>query len=696
MNIKDYIQYKRSTFAMVLLALVLVSFSMHFLMCEEEEARNNNVTSADMSGSSIKTERYKPINDQLLPIRSANALENATQIYSTSESYSQCEIENTEVWDKLQRVKNAIDSELLTLDNSRLLSDAVFLLKNEGYFNTYDALLNLYRLQLANQEQHFQRRPLQPSQEETDEIRSAAYLLQDVADATAQQNIEKTIQAAYAFRQNNDEHGYALRRGRNKFLLTPDVVIGHSLATASLAFVDDIAAQYPVSHLLFTQAVRSGASNEVLEKLLASFDFSNKPIYTKHNTLQTALQAAIEAESLNAIRLILSHPNLQHTEFFFNPLNTIIFTTLSTKQETFTDDQKAMMTLLAEHGFCVEIVSSPHAKQPMLAGYIAMLERPIVDQLKGLSILPQHIDTLPIHPDSALPLHLRNQLKRDAFQSQVLIDEFNEKAKTCREKKKALQSLVPPLISIDDVFVYINADKSFNENVQILKQQSLTLVDAYYKKMSSQSSDTRSADAIAASTDSLKEVPFSVHAKINELTPFERHHLTEVYCQKFGKHSIDDIFDTVQSMNFSLFSTEACLAGTPDDYAETERYFYHHENTYPGIIYNKLAHYAVVQAIEALSDPAFQRPKDYNGYPDGRDALMLALDIKLATHNADKKDYKTLISGLIEKTELIDEHFKRLHRLKVEHFLFFEQLASIHPQIRQAVAYPLAKYKTQR
>lgn len=693
MTIKDNKRYRKAMLVTVVLVTTLVGIALYFFTNEKDDTFKNSALSIDTSESTIKPENYRLMNAPLTPGHTANALENASQIYSASESYSQCEIENAEVWEKLQLVKNAINSELLALDNSRLHRDAVFLLQREGYFNTSDALLHLYRLQLANQQQKFQRAPLQPTQEEIDEIRNASYLLQDIVEAAAQQDIEKVMQAAYAFRQNSDKYGYAIRRGRNKFLITPDVVIGHSLASASPTFVDDIAAQYPVSHLLFTQAVRSGASNEVLEKLLASFDFTNKPIYTKHNTLQTALQAAIEIESLNAMQLILSQPNLQHSAFFFNPLNTIIFNAINVKKNEFTEIQKAMMTELGERGFRVEIVSSPHANKPMLAGYIAMLERPIVDQLKALSIHPQHIDKLSVPPDSALPLHLQNQLKRDAFQSQVLIDEFNEKAKTCREKKKALQSLVPPLISIDDVFVYINADNSFTENVQLLKQQSLTLVDAYYKKMSSQSSDTRSVNTIAASTDSLKEIPFDVLAKINELTPFERHHLTERYCQKFGKHFIDDIFDTVQSMNFSLFSFEACLAGTSDDYAETERYFYHHENTYPGIVYNKLAHHAVNQAIEALSDPAFQRLKDFSGYPHGRDALMLALDIKLATHNVDKQDYKTLISALIEKTELTDEHFKRLHRLKINHFLFFEELAALHPQIRQAVAYPLAKYR---
>ena len=82
------------------------------------------------------------------------------------------------------------------------------------------------------------------------------------------------------------------------------------------------------------------------------------------------------------------------------------------------------------------------------------------------------------------------------------------------------------------------------------------------------------------------------------------------------------------------------------------------------------------------------------GYPHGRDALMLALDLKLASHSVDKKDYKNLIIELISRTELKDEHFKRLHRLKVDHFIFFEEVATYHPQINNAVEYPLVIYKT--
>lgn len=689
-------QDKKSIFGTVVLVLVVIIMGTYFFSSDGEETLNNALSKNDISDLNITTKKTPSANEQFTPTQPVRGLEDASQIYSASKAYSQCAMENAEVWERLEIIKNAINVELRELNNNRLLRDAVFLLQGEGYFKTYDALLSLYQLQLVNERQNFQRMPLRPTQEEIEQLTSSANLLQDVFDAATRHDIEKTLQATRIFKQNNNELGYVLRRGGSKRLLTPDVLIGHILATAPLDFVDDIAEKYPVNHLLFTQAVRSGANNEVLEKLLASFDFNNKPVYTKHNTLQTALQAAIEIESLHAMRLLLSQPNIQHTAFFFNPLNTIIFDTLNAKEGALTNTQKAMMALLVEHDFRADIVSGPLHKTRMLAGYAAMLEQPIVDQLKALSIPPRYIAKLQIQPDSALPLHLQDQLKRDAFQSRMLKDEYNERAKTCFELKQTLNALVPPLTRVDDIFAYVNAENSFVENVQLLKKQSLTLVDAYYARMKYEPTDTQGVDAIVASTDSLEVIPFDVRAQINELTPFERHHLSDAYCEKFGKRYIEDIFNTVQYINFSLFSYEACLAGSADDYTETERYFYLHDNTYPGIIYSMLQRDAVDKAIEALSDPAFQRPKDYSGYPHGRDALMLALDLKLAAHDVDKKDYKTLIVGLIEKTELTVEHFKRLHRLKVDHFLFFEEVASLHPQIRQAVAYPLTEYRTKR
>ncbi|TPH12497.1 hypothetical protein [Litorilituus lipolyticus] len=693
-TLKDYMQYKRRIIGAAVLGLVVIIIGTHFFALEEKNALYIDSTNIVTEERSITADKYSPLNDQLTLVHTETVLDNAIQIYAASEAYSQCEVENAEVWERLEVVKSAINDELNVIADNHLLRDAVFLLQSEGHFKTFEALFNLKRLQLAIEKQHFQRPPNRLTQEEIDLFTSAANLLRDVSDAATDYDIEQTIQATRIFRQNSSKRGFLFRRGKNKQLWTPDVLIGHTLATAPLSFVDSIAAQYPTSHLLFTQAVRSGASNEVLKKLLSSFDFTNTPIYTKHNNLQTALQAAIEIESLSAMRLILSQPNLQHTDFIFNPLNMIVFDTINRKVGEFTDTQKAMMALLVEHGFRVDIVSIPFTKKRMLAGYAAILERPIVDQLKALSIPPRHIEKLRIHPDSTLPLHLQDQLKHDAFQSQVLKNEYNERAKTCGELKQALQSLVPPLTRIDDIFSYVSAENSFVDNVHMLKQQSLTLVDAYYAKMERESADTQRVDAIAASTSSLQDIPFTVSAQINELTPFERHHLTEVYCEKFGKRFMEDIFDIVQYMSFSLFSFEACLAGTPDDYTETELNFYLHENTYPGIIYSKLERYTFDKVLEALADPAFQRPKDLQGYPHGRDALMLALDLKLAAHSVDKKDYKAVITDLIAKTSLKDEHFKRLHRLKVAHFLFFEEIASFHPQIRQAVEFPLATYRT--
>ncbi|MEP1384864.1 MAG: hypothetical protein ABJK64_13855 [Paraglaciecola sp.] len=686
-------QYKRRFLGTTLLTLIVIIFGMRFFAFEEKSALNSDSTNIDASDQNTTTEEYAPTSAQLTQSHTEIALNNTTQVYLASEAYSICEVENAEARTQLEAVKNAINTELMNIKDNNILRDAVFLLQGEGYFKTYDALLNLYRLTLKNEKQHFQRAPFRPSQEEVDQFTNASYLLREVVDAAMHHDITQTIKTANSYSQNDSNIGYVFRGKGEDSLLSPDTIVGHIVATAPLDFVDGIGAQYPVSPLLFTQAVRSGASNEVLEKLLSSFDFNNPPIYTKHNNLQTALQASIEIESLDAMRLILSQPNLQYTEFFFNPLNTIVADTLNTDEGEFTDAQKAMMALLVEHDFHVDIVSNPFNKKPMLAGYAAILERPIVDQLEALLIPPRHIKKLRIHPDSALPLHIQDQLKRDAFQSKILKDEYNERAKTCKKLKQTLQSLVAPLTKIDNVFAYVSVENSFVENVQLLKQQSLTLVDAYYAKMDRQPADTQRVDAIAASTISLEDIPAAVRAQINELPPFDRHHLTEVYCEKFGKGFMESIFDTVQYMSFDRFSFEACLAGTPEDYIETERNFYLQENTYPGIIYSKIKRNSFDKALEALADPAFQRLKDLQGYPQGRDALMLVLDLKLATYSADKKDYKTLIIGLIEKIKLQEEHFKRFHRLKVEHFLFFEEIASFHPNIRQAVEYPLAMYR---
>lgn len=687
-------QYRRNVFATALLGLSVIFIGVYFFGSEEKSELYSRSTNIDAIESNIATKHRAAIDDESTPVPTKTVLNNATEIYSASEDYSQCEAEQTEVWDRLNAMNKAINAELSGIDDNRLLRDAVFLLQGEGYFKTNTALFSLNRLQLEIEEQHFQLEPFQPTQEEIDKFRSANYLMEDIYEASARHDIEKTIHATRIFNQNNRKRGYALRRGKDKILWAPDVIVGHNLSTAPLSFVDDVVAQYPVSHLLFTQAVRSGASNEVLKKLLFSFDFKNRPVYTKHNNLQTALQAAIEVESLDAMRLILSQPDLQNTEFLFNPLNTIIFKALNTEEKSFTNNQKAMMDLLVEHGFRVDIYSSSYNRDLMLAGYIASIEPPIIKQLKALSISPRYIENLHIPSDSELPLHIQDQLRRYALQSQLLSDEYTAKAEACDELKQTLHSLIPPLIKIEDIADYINVENSFTENVQLLKQQSLTLVDAYYAKMIREPADIKAAQQIAVSTSSLVDISSEVSGHIDELSPVERHHLTEIYCQKFGKHAMEDIFDAVRYMNFTLLSYEGCVAGTPDDYTEIQTEFYLHDNTYPGIIYSELEPYFFEKALDTMTNPAFQRSKDLQGYPHGRDALMLILDLKLAASQFDSKDYKTLIIELIAKTDLKDEHFKRLHRLKVDNFLFFEEVASLHPQIREAVKYPLAIYRT--
>ena len=687
-------QYKKNVFGILIFGLVVIVMDMYFLPLSENSALNQSPQNTDKSVPNDIPIDYNNVSEESRPLHLRGKLNNAVQIYAASEAHSQCDVENVATWERLEVLKNAIMTELRGINESRLIRDAVFLLQGEGYFKTYEALFTLQQLQLENEAKYFQIAPLRPTQEDLEEFRRAAHFLGEVQEAATRQDIELTIQTTINFRRNNIKRGFVFRRGRNNLFWTPDVIIGHNLATAQMDFVDDIAARYPVNHTLFTQAVRSEASVETLEKLLSSFDFSNTPIYTKHNKLQTALQSAIEIKSLDAMRLILSQPDINHTDFFHNPLNTIIFDTLRTGNSEFTDTQKEMMALLVEHGFSVDIVTGPIDKSLMLAGYTAMLEQPILDQLKALSIPPRRIAKFRILPDSALPLDLQDQLKRDVFQSQVLINELNEKAEICRELKLALRSLVTPLIRIDDIFSFVSTDNSFAENIELLKQQSLTLVDAYYSRMARESEDTQRVDLIVASTHSLQDIPLTVREQIDALTPFERHHLNEVYCEKFGKRSMEDIFAIVQYMNPSLLSFESCLVGSRDYYTETKLAFYLHENTYPGLIYRKLASYSIDDALDALTNPAFQRPKDLDGHPHGRDALMLALDLKLATNSFNKNDYKALISALISKTQLKGEHFKRLHRLKVEHFLFFEELASFHPQFRQATDYPLAIYRT--
>jgi hypothetical protein len=297
---------------------------------------------------------------------------NIALVYVRSEKADRCRAEQNEVWQGLERIKTAIGEQLSITETREQLQDAIFLLHATGYFKKYEAISQLYHLQLRRESEKFVRINQALSETEIVQYSESMHMLGNIFSAAQQLDITALKAAIDFYRSREDKDGYVIRNRAGKSLWSPDTIIGHTLASAPTSFADEVVAQYPISHMLLTQAVRSGASINVLEKLLARMDFENLPVYTKHHKLQTALQAAIEIESTKVLSLLLAQPNLGNTEFAFNPINTIIFNTLNTAEQSLTEKQRAMLMLLRERDFELSIVRTL-GRHTTIAGYIAEL-----------------------------------------------------------------------------------------------------------------------------------------------------------------------------------------------------------------------------------------------------------------------------------------------------------------------------------
>lgn len=247
---------------------------------------------------------------------------------------------------------------------------------------------------------------------------------------------------------------------------------------------------------------------------------------------------------------------------------------------------------------------------------------------------------------------------------------------------------------IGDIQVYLTKDHNHSKNFERLKEISLTLVDSYYDHTEKLELPHNVIDNILHQTTNLNSVPDQVINSIVKLSLYERHQLANALCEKFGNRNASEILDITQFISFFWLTIKDCLAPTLEDYQTFEDSYYLHIDTFPGIVYRKIKFHQINQAIEALNDPRYQRAKDLNGYPGSRDALMLALDRKIAATQFDKNDYLTLLSELVARTKLSKGHLTRLHRLKITHSLFFEELAFRHPKIKTAVGYEPEIFRT--
>jgi hypothetical protein len=169
----------------------------------------------------------------------------------------------------------------------------------------------------------------------------------------------------------------------------------------------------------------------------------------------------------------------------------------------------------------------------------------------------------------------------------------------------------------------------------------------------------------------------------------QRYYLSQQLCVKFGEAGIYASFELTQFIDFTDFDDNDCLTTNPNYFREIKRDFFSHPDTFPSEAYQLLETLSSIKLTDLLKSQKLMSPNSLAGFPQGRDALMYALDRKNRTViQSSAFDDSEVLGLLLSVTKLNEQHMRRLHRLKVVDILMFEALADKFPEIRTAENYP--------
>jgi hypothetical protein len=512
--------------------------------------------------------------------------------------------------------------------------------------------------------------------------------LQEISLALNTGDMKLLSESMQGFQTFSDKRGLLTRvRGENT-LLSPHSLIGHAIATNLTINIDAILDIVPANHAMLNQAIRSEADTATISRLLASMDFSNMPEYTKTRDRQTPVQAAIESNNLDVLQLLLEQSTLSNVQFTFSPVNTILAQAMrSSDSAKLSDEQIEMLVLLRNFGHAAHLWPNEKLKKLQLMGYpMSIISDELREQMKALDIKAQVFQSLQSADPKMLDAETRAYFDETAQLLEQSQSQYADKESDCAPLKQAWKNQLPGLNVVVDITPFLKPGLNFDAQVAHLAQTSPTLVDIYYKESLKRPSNTDDIEVAINTVSDIRDDFSALSQALSSLDMdlFQRQFLVEKLCEEFDIEGVYASFSLARFIDYNNTTMGSCLFEIADYYGKLKKEFFAHPDTFPSAIVHELNNFSVEEATKILNELSSLEPKYTTGYPKGRDALMLALD--MANSNWLSTDYRELITGLLAITELSTPHLRRLHRLKVVDILLFEDLASQFPEIEQATS----------
>lgn len=609
-------------------------------------------------------------------------------MYEASRLHNTCQQEITNKDNRQKVIRQRFDTALTKINDEKQWALAVMHMHELGVINAQEALsqINLYQLRSTRKNYEHHNRGLAPTAVQKAMMKN----VEEISLALSNGDLGLLSQSTSRFKKQFDKRGLLTRVRKEEMLLSVDTMVGHAIASKMSTNIDAILEIVPASHEMLNQAIRSGADTAIVSRLLASMDFTNAPVYTIERERQTPIQTAIQFNNIDVLQLLLEQNKKRNLQFTFSPVNTIVMQVLKSKNElAFSSEQIEILTLLGNFDHSAHLWLNDELKKPELLGYpLAIIPDELRQKMKALSIKAQVFPKLKSTAPNDLDAETRAYFDDTAQRLQQSKSEYADKKRICEPVELAWKKQLPGLNVVVDIKPFLKPGLSFEAQVTYLARTSPTLVDFYYEQSLKSHADTAyiedAVDKISDIRDDYPELAKAISSI--EMDLFQRQFLVEKLCEEFDIEGVYASFPLARFIDYNNTTVGSCLFELADFYGELKREFFVHLDTFPSEIVHELNNYSVEQALNILNELSSSDSKYTAGFPKGRDALMLALDMK--NSHGYQHDYRALLAGLLSRTELTTAHLRRLHRLKVVDILLFEDLASQFPSIKEASLQP--------
>ncbi|MBF7073918.1 hypothetical protein ISG33_10950 [Glaciecola sp. MH2013] len=679
--------------------VVLISVLLVALIYQGEEYLSG--FNSSQSAQAIKSEQQnkkeeRPTLEPLIknnPIKDEYTASELRLMYRASRLYRSCDIDLTELKSKSKLLRQRYNNELARVRDKEQWALAMMHMHSLGLVSAQDAVTQIERNEAKQfkTDYEYHRIGTEPSALQNEMMKK----IQELSVALQNNELAALPRIIDEFSALSGKRGLSTRLRKELVLLSPDIIIGNTLANASGSQADALLGRVEVTHQMLTQVIRSGGNARLVASLLSRMDFENEPVFNKDGKRETALQAAIDNNSIDVVRLLLAQEGLRYTQFTFSPVNTLLMKVLlSVDDEELNSSQVEMMSLLRDYEHGAQYYQNEELDQIELMGYpLVGVTKALREQIQSLDLKAQIFLKLSSATPKKLDPDLRMLFERNAAELQQVLAEESKKQRECGPLKEAWAQQLPGMNFVKDLTPYLKDGLGFRAQVDNLASVSPTLVDLYYEQSLRSDADTRKIDDLVENIGDIRDDFKALADSLAEIDMdlSQRQYLVNKLCEEYDVDGVYASFSLARYINFNNTDPTTCLFGQAGYFTSIKSDFFAHPDTFPSELAQELHNFSITSANYILSQGKKGLLK-FHGYPKGRDALMLALDFKNSSSLSTLYDYDALLEGLLERTRLNSQHLQRLHRLKVIDILLFERLAAKFPEIEDASAQPFNSY----